>query len=190
MLPSLTNGKFPSFLKKKGVSFSEIDASGNDFIWPAMVFLIIVLLSYSGQLRHDFDPDTKPVAASKFIEQEYIKGNMFNMDEFGDYIIYRNYPVYKVFIDGRIDMYGVKVLKEYKKVIKFKPGWEEILEKYHITWIIYNSSSAFSRFLIQNKDWHLIYADEVANLFLKNIPENQRLIQKYRNVRPVFDEPG
>jgi hypothetical protein len=187
---AVSNGKFPNFLKKKGVSFSEIDASGNNFIWPVMAFLIVVLLSYSGQLRHDFDPDTKPVAVSKFLEQEHINGNMFNNDEFGDYIIYRNFPLYKVFIDGRNDMYGVEMLKEYYNVITYKPGWKNILEKYHITWIIYNSSSAFSRYLIQNEDWCLIYADKVANIFLKNIPENEPLIQKYRNVKPVIDESG
>jgi len=39
--------------------------------------------------------------------------------------------------------------------------------------------------LLQNDDWKLIYADKVANIFLKNIPENQRLIEKYSNVEPV-----
>jgi hypothetical protein len=183
-----SNGKFFSFLKRKGASFSEIDASGNDFIWPAIALLISVLLSSYGLLKHDFDADKKPVAASKFIEQEHIKGNMFNMDEFGDYIIYRNYPEYKVFIDGRIDMYGVEMLKEYNKVIKFETGWEKILEKYQITWIIYDTNSAFSRYLVKKKSWRLIYSDRVANIFLKNTPENQRLIQRYGNVKLFIDE--
>ena len=185
-----SNGKFSCFLKRKGVSFSEIDASGNDFIWPAMTLLIVVLLPFYGHLKHNFDADKKPVAASKFLEQEYIKGNMFNRDEFGDYIIYRNYPVYKVFIDGRIDMYGVKVFKEYYKVINFESGWEKILEKYNITWIIYDSSSPLSRYLIQNKNWRLIYSDKVASIFLKETPENHRLIQKYRTVKLFIDDPG
>jgi len=189
-LLEVSNGKVSYVIKQKGDSFSEIDASGNSFIWPAMAFLIVVLLSCSGQLTHDFDPDTKPVAASDFLEQELIKGNMFNNDEFGDYIIYKNYPAYKVFIDGRNDMYGGKLFKEYYTVLGFEPGWEKILEKYNVTWIIFNSNSLFSRYLLQNKGWHLIYADKAASIFLKNIPENQRLIQKYRNVKPFIDESG
>ena len=138
----------------------------------------------------NFDPEKKPIAASKFLEQEHIKGNMFNMDEFGDYIIYRNYPSYKVFFDGRNDMYGVERFREYIKVVNFEPGWEKVLEKYDIDWIIFDSSSALSRYLIQNKDWRLIYADKVANIFLKNIPEYHKLIQKYRHVKPFIDESG
>jgi hypothetical protein len=189
-LLAASNGKFSDFLKRKGASFSEINASGNDFVWPALVLLIIVLLFFSGQLRAEFDPENKPVAASKFLEQEHVTGNMFNNDEFGDYFIYRNYPAYKVFIDGRNDMYGVEKLKEYHRVIEFEHGWEKILEKYNITWIIYDSNSPFSRYVMENKSWHLIYSDKVASIFLKKIPENRQLIQKYRNVELFIDDRG
>jgi len=185
----VSNRKFINFLKKKAAAFSAIDESASDFNWPSIVLLAILLMALLGQLKHNFDPDTKPVAASIFLEKEHITGNMFNNDEFGDYIIYRNYPMYKVFIDGRNDMYGAEILKEYDNVRKFEPGWEEILQKYTITWIIYGSNSALSRYLIQNKGWHLIYADKVAIIFIKNIPENQRLIQKYRNVKLFMDKP-
>jgi hypothetical protein len=185
-----SKGKISNFLMRKSDSFSEIDASASDFVWPAVAFLIVILLAFSSQIKHDFDLNKKPIEAAKFIEQEHIKGNMFNMDEFGDYIIYRNYPKYRVFIDGRIDMYGSKKFKEYIEVVNFEQGWGEILEKYQITWIIYYSKSALSRYLLQNEDWSLVYADKVASIFLKKIPGNQRLIQKYRNVKPFIDEPG
>ncbi len=187
-LLATSNRKFSDFLKRKGASLSEIDTSGNDFIWPALVFFIVVLLFFSGQLRADFDSEKKPVAALKFLEQEHIIGNMFNNDEFGDYIIYQNYPAYKVFIDGRNDMYGIEKLKEYQRVIEFAHGWGKILEKYNITWIIYDSNSSLSRYLMQNKSWHLIYSDKVASIFLKKIPENHQLIQKYRNVELFIDD--
>jgi hypothetical protein len=84
-------------------------------------------------------------------------------------------------------MYGTDILKEYFKVRHFKHGWEKIIEKYDITWIIYNANSVFSRFLLQNDDWKLIYADKVANIFLKDIHENQSLIEKYSKVEPVIE---
>jgi hypothetical protein len=85
-------------------------------------------------------------------------------------------------------MYGVEKLKEYYRVITFGHGWENILEKYNITWIIYDSDSPLSRYLMQNKNWHLIYSDKVASIFLKETPENHRLIQKYRTVKLFIDD--
>ena len=135
-----------------------------------------------------FNEKTKPVAAVEFLKKENIQGNMFDNDEFGDYIIYAAWPEYRVFFDGRSDMYGVDIMKEYFKVARVKPGWDEVLQKYNITWIIYNANSALSLFLIERDDWKLIYADKVANIFVKDIPENQYLIEKYPDVKLVVGE--
>ena len=129
--------------------------------------------------------------AVEFLKKEHLNGNMFNNDEFGDYIIYSAYRQYKVFIDGRLDMYGPARSKEYSEVILHRPGWEKILKKYDIKWIIFNAESIFSTFLLANSEWRLIYSDKVANIFVKNIPENQYLISKYGSVRPVLaDKEG
>jgi hypothetical protein len=69
------------------------------------------------------------------------------------------------------------------------PGWNEVLKKYDISWIIYNANSALSLFLMQRDDWKLIYADEVANIFVKNLQENQYLIEKYPDVELVIPDP-
>ena len=69
-------------------------------------------------------------------------------------------------------------------------GWEKILGKYNIKWVIYDSSSPLARYLMQNKNWHLIYSDKVASIFLKETPENNRLIQKYKTVKLFIDDPG
>ena len=69
------------------------------------------------------------------------------------------------------------------------PGWNEVLKKYDISWIIYNANSALSLFLMQRDDWKLIYADEVANIFVKNVKENQYLIEKYPDVKLVIPDP-
>ena len=34
-------------------------------------------------------------------------------------------------------------------------------------------------------DWKLIYSDKVANIFVRSIPVNQPLIDKYPDVKPV-----
>ena len=41
---------------------------------------------------------------------------------------------------------------------------------------------------MERDDWKLIYADKVANIFVKDTSENQHLIKKYSNVKLVIDE--
>ena len=72
--------------------------------------------------------------------REYI---IENNDELGDYIIYSAFPAYKVFIDGRLDMYGAERMREYYTVIEFRHGWEDIMKKYNIQWIFYDNKSPF-----------------------------------------------
>ena len=79
-------------------------------------------------------------------------------------------------------------MKDYLKVISIKQGWEEVLKKYNINWIIYNAKTSLSMFLMERDDWKLIYADKVANIFVKDITENQYLIEKYPDVELVVDE--
>jgi hypothetical protein len=76
-------------------------------------------------------------------------------------------------------------MKEYIKVVRIEQGWDEVLKKYNINWFIYNANSSLSQFLLERDDWKLIYADKVANIFVKNTPENQTLINKYSNAKPV-----
>jgi hypothetical protein len=157
-------------------------------IWSVCTVLLLVFLVFTGKVEYGFDREKLPVDAVNFMKKEKITGNMFNNDEFGDYIIYAAWPEYKVIFDVRSDMYGEERGKEYFKVIRIENGWDKVLKKYNINWIIYNANSTLANFLLQRNDWKLIYADKVANIFVKNTPENQSLIKKYPDVKQVIVE--
>jgi hypothetical protein len=183
-----SGGKLSEFFKKRSDNISAIDASTRGYLWPVLAVSLVVFLANTGKIEFKFKEDKKPVAAVEFLKKEHLSGNMFDNDEFGDYIIYAAWPEYKVFFDGRSDMYGVDIMKKYLKVTTIRPGWDEVLKEYNITWIIYNANSALSLFLMERDDWKLIYADKVANIFVKNIPENQYLVEKYPDVKLVEPE--
>ena len=176
---SQLEGRFVNFLKKRSENIARVDASAGGYIWVfPLILMAAIVLSY--RLEIGFDEKKKPVAAVEFLKKEFIKGNMFNNDEFGDYIIYSAYPKYKVFIHDKMDWRAEERLKEYLKVIKFEEGWEDIIKKYEINWIIFDTDSMLSRFLKERKDWYLIYTDKVASIFVRNVPENIEIIQKYQ----------
>ncbi|HJV35010.1 hypothetical protein [Geomonas sp.] len=184
-LGELREGRMAAFFRKRSENIMGIDARARGHLWPMMALCLVVAATCSGMVRHGFDEKTKAVRAAEFLLKEKISGNMFDNDEIGDYLIYRTYPTYKVFFDGRSDMYGSTFMKEYYQVIKFQPGWEKILDKYRVTWIIFDTDSDFARFLLKSKEWPLIYSDNVASIFVKDVLQNQELIRKYRLVRPA-----
>ncbi len=177
------SGVFVESFKVRSARIASVDASARGWVW--LLVGVVVVCSAGKTIHYSFDPKLKPVAAVEFLQKERIAGNMFDNDEFGDYIIYAAWPDYKVFFDGRSDMYGSERMKEYYKVINFEPGWEQVVEKYRIDWIIYDAKSALSRYLRAGTGWKLIYADKVAHIFVKKIPKYQHLIDKYRNVKPL-----
>lgn len=176
----------PGFLHRKAAGIASIDRAAGSYIWMAGAILGVLIYAQGGRIEYTFDPAVKPVAAVEFLKREPIPGNMFNNDEFGDYIIYAAGDDYDVFIDGRLDMYGAKRLKEYFQVRAFEAGWEKVIDAHRIGWIVDESKSALVQYLRKDDKWHLIYADPVASIFVKNIPEYRHLIDKYGNVAPAL----
>lgn len=187
-IQDIPENRITLFFRNRAENISKIDASVSGYIWPSTAVLLVVIAAFFGRIHHTFDEKTKPVAAVEFLMKEKIAGNMFNNDEFGDYLIYRAYPQYKVFIDGRLDMYGTDIMKEYYKVINFEHDWEKTVNKYRITWVFFNSDSTLTRYLLNDTNWKLIYSDKVASIFVKNLPEYRNLIEKYPSVTPYIPE--
>lgn len=184
-----SDGKIASCLKSRSSRIAAIDAAARTGIWPAAAVLLVMCMVVSGKVKFEFDPKLKPVDAVEFIKREHIPGNMFNDDEYGDYIIYAARREYKVFIYGGIDMYGLEsMLKEYFKVAGFEPGWEDVFEKYGIGWVLCNTKSLLARYLRARKEWHPVYADRVTSIFVKNSSEYRDLIAAYPDVKPPAPE--
>ncbi|HTP66858.1 MAG TPA: hypothetical protein VMJ66_15810, partial [Geobacteraceae bacterium] len=181
--------RFAALLNRKGDDIASVDALGRGALWPAAGVALVLVAAGTGRIHFTFDPKIKPVEAVEFLKREPIRGNMFNNDQIGDYIIYAAGRDYKVFFDGRSDMYGVARMKEYNRITGFEPGWEKVMEKYDMTWVIFDARSGLSRYLLENRDWRLIYADKMANIFVRDIPQYRYLIDRYRDVKPIPYNP-
>ena len=179
-------GRFPGFerfLHNREITVSSVDQLARGIAWPVVTSLIVFFMMTDGRISYGFDPKIKPIAALEFLKKEHIAGNVFNNDEFGDLMIYALSDRYKVFIDGRLDMYhSAGILKQYFNVTSFEPGWNEILRKHGISWIFYDTKAQFTRFLLTQPEWVLIYSDKVASIFVKNIPEHRQLIANHPRV--------
>lgn len=127
-----------------------------------------------------------PLQACEFIETHDIKGNMFNSYGIGGYLIWRFWPERKVFVDGRVEMYGLPFLAEY--MAYWVPDvWKRYERDYSIDYAIIDREPQYTtRFLDDNPEWALVFFDDRALVYLKKSPENLPLIERigYRHLRP------
>lgn len=121
-----------------------------------------------------------PKKAIDFIQENDITGNMFNNPATGHYFTWRCFPERMVFLDGRFDLPD-RFLSHY-----YVPElWPKISEKYQINYVLLGHGRSpniapLTRMLYFNKDWVLIYYDEMAVVFVKNVEENIEIIEKFQ----------
>lgn len=122
-----------------------------------------------------------PSQAVKFLNTVKLGGNIFNEDYWGGYLMcYTNYPV---FIDGRA--LAENLLLIHNNVLDGK-NWKGPLSYFRVNSIIipgtdikYGRAYPLLLQIRQDNEWALVYQDDVALVFLRNIPQNQEIISRY-----------
>lgn len=122
-----------------------------------------------------------PVEAARFLNTARPAGNIFNYAYWGGYLMcYTDYPV---FADGRALVENFTVM--HNQALD-GINWRGTLSYFNInTIIIPGTSEGFKRLfplLMQldgDNDWSLIYQDDVALIFLRNIPQNRDILERY-----------
>jgi len=182
-------GQFVNYFKTRSEGIARIDASSNTYLWAIVTGIAVFVAIANGKIHFQFDERVSPRTALEFLKNEKLTGNMFNNETFGDSVIYTAWPEYKVFVDGRFDIYGTSRMKDYVSVVFLSPNWQHVLEKYNVNFVFETARSPLSLLLMERKDWHLIYADAVANIFVRNTTANQDIIQKFPNVKQPVRSP-
>ncbi len=134
-----------------------------------------------------------PGGAFRFLEEEEIHGNMFNQMAFGGFLIYEGYPEYRVFIDGRLLLYGDRFSRRYLDAYYGSQGLDALLERYDIGYFILDYPDEADNRMIQyalsrSRDWELVYWDDNALIYVRNAPGYSSVIEEhaYRSVDPIY----
>lgn len=149
---------------------TELRLSGHVLPLVAVVLTFVVCLN-GGRLgarplmRAHFDGKRFPVAASNLLAAQGIRSQVFNPDYWGGYLIYRLGPNYKVFMDDRHDFYGEPFVRDYIKVKRIQPGWQEVLDKNKVNWVLVPPDWTLANALKELPQWRVLYDDHHAILF-------------------------
>jgi hypothetical protein len=158
---------FASWSAMRGIAFPK----GGTTIQAALLNTVLLLLAtvflglhVSTTIRHLGETEKKdfPAGAAAFLALHAVPQPMLNCYDWGGYLIWRLYPEYLVWVDGRTDLYGDRFMDEYMGVSSAKEGWKLELERAGIRSVIFPANSPLVRKLLQDADWQQQYRDEQA----------------------------
>jgi len=149
----------------------SIDSLNRPFSIAANLILLLLLfvtaLRFTQviEIQAKSESDTFPKAAVDWILENHPVGNMFNSYSWGGYLIWRLYPEYPVYIDGRADVYGDAFLNNYMSVYLAQPGWQQTLESYSVHFVLIEPGSNLANTLQQTSGWKIVFENKGCILF-------------------------
>ena len=127
-----------------------------------------------------------PVGAADFIKENNIPGPMFNPEHYGGYLIWKLWPEYKVFSDGRSEIYAGVPNNDYNTVLYQQKGWENLVnDKYKINFIVMtypefaNDAGLALVKGIHKLGFVTVYYDDTALVFVRDSAENKNVVDKF-----------
>ena len=108
-----------------------------------------------------------PAKAVQFIQEDKPAGPLFNSYNWGGYLIFKLWPDYPVYIDGRTDLYDDAFIRRYLDVVAGGEGWQQTLDEDGINLVLIERDSTLARFLKGDPAWSILYQDEMATVFAR-----------------------
>jgi hypothetical protein len=157
-------------LNKADQIITGVEKNLGGIFYPVLAVIFMIGASIGQNQSNNanvFNPEKFPVNAVDWLQAHPQDGRMFNNFIWGGYILYRMWPQQLAFIDGQTDFYGEGLTREYMQVMSLQDGWEEILEKHEVSWVIVQSDKPLVGALYETLDWNIVYRDDTATILHK-----------------------
>ena len=140
------------------------------------VVLFVFALFTVVRVRHEVSRQSEieaknfPLAATAFLEQQRPPGPMMNHYNWGGYFIWKLYPQYRVFMDGRADVYGDALMTDFGDCYYLTDNWKKSLQTWDIRTVVLPPDAPLITALRSGPDWEQIYSDSQAVILTKRQP--------------------
>jgi hypothetical protein len=94
---------------------------------------------------------------------------VFAYYDWGGYAIWKLYPRYQVFVDGRADLYGDTLLRQFETAISLHDGWREILDQWGVNTVLLPLNCTLAQALMINPDWRPSFNDSKAVVLVRSV---------------------
>ena len=111
-----------------------------------------------------------PQKAVEFLRAGDYPRNIFVYYDWGGYAIWKLYPEYRVFVDGRADLYGDDHLRQFMTAVQLRTGWREVLDNWRVEAVLVPPACALAQALLLDPNWHTAFSDSKAILLVRKQP--------------------
>ncbi|NLI15112.1 MAG: hypothetical protein GX409_02375, partial [candidate division Zixibacteria bacterium] len=171
------------------------------FAWIIALFVLI----FNYQVRDDrrdyklFDSGIRtsafPIDAAAFLNKVNYSGNILNILSDGGYLIWTGYPRWRVFVDGRLDVYGEAQIENYRKVVGGGVGALNVLDQLNVTAAVLPMPPGLGDIRNQlsvDSLWSLVYFDDYYLIYMRKTESCREIVENYgyQTINPLVNGYG
>jgi len=171
-----------SFIKKENIQKTV----EKFYLLNISIVLVLYVSVVSGKYYKWFDRNDRygletvsninPAGASDFIIKNNLKGNAYCDYLTSSYLLWKNYPQFKSFIDLRdLDVFDNDFFLKFAESINDGDAFRKLDSTYHFKYAVVLANPQFSRlinYLYTDSSYSLAFVDAVATVFIKQ-PEKK-----------------
>jgi hypothetical protein len=169
-------------------------------VWALLVAVVSVSqLAFMGSLHLKqrlqlvIDPHEFPLQAVQFLQRNEVRGNLAAPFGWGEYLIWKLYPNIRIAIDGRYTTaYPMTVIDDSWNWMEGTKDWKRLVDAYPTDLVMTHRNHPVTALLRREPEWMYIYSDPVAFIFVRDVPAQKELLEKFRKkelVRPWAPPP-
>jgi hypothetical protein len=111
-----------------------------------------------------------PYAAMNDLRDTADQGLLLNDYGWGGYLIWALDPPQRVFIDGRADVYGDAILRDYADMVQLAPNWQQLIDRYAIRRVLLPPTTPLVQALRLLPAWRVVHEDDTSVLLVHSGP--------------------
>jgi hypothetical protein len=109
-----------------------------------------------------------PADAVRFLKSAQAPAPLMNHYNWGGYFIWQLYPEYRVYIDGRADVYGDSFLEEFASTYYLRgSSWRSGLERWGVRTVVMPPDAPLVTALSSLPQWKVVFSDRQATVLTR-----------------------
>ncbi len=116
-------------------------------------------------------PESQLQAAAERLRERRPTGRLFSRFEWGEYLGWSLAPDYRVFMDGRIEIYSDRVWCDYSAVTRGRADWQQVLDGYGVDCLLLDTAGGYHADLLpqveRSPEWERAFESGRVVVFLR-----------------------